>query len=110
MGEQTKGPQHFGGLFLLASIEGGSMTKPKKFHIDKRASAVAAAPGNDDELLSTQQMAAWFGVSHQWLEIRRHRNDGPPFERLGPRCVRYRRDKVKAWLDERSHRSTEEYA
>jgi predicted DNA-binding transcriptional regulator AlpA len=82
-----------------------------KFHIDKRASAIAtAATGSDDDLLSTLQMATWLGVSHQWLEIRRHRGDGPPFERLGPRCVRYRRDKVKAWLDERTYKSTSEYA
>jgi predicted DNA-binding transcriptional regulator AlpA len=108
--------ERHGGLFLLppATPERGKMvtrSTPKKFHIDKRADAIAAtATGNDDDLLSTEQMSAWFGVSSQWLEIRRHRGDGPPFERLGPRCVRYRRDKVKAWLDQRTHRSTEEYA
>jgi predicted DNA-binding transcriptional regulator AlpA len=96
----------------MAKKKAAAPPAPKTFHIDKRASTIAALPIslNDDELLSTSEMAQWFGVSHQWLEVRRHRNDGPPYERLGPRCIRYRVGKVKAWLDARSHRGTREYA
>src|SRR4051812_48907845 len=45
---------------------------PRKFHLDKRAAAIAAEPGDDDELLTTSQMATWLGVSVQWLDIGRH--------------------------------------
>jgi hypothetical protein len=84
--------------------------QPKTFHIDKRAAAIAdAGAGDDDELLSPSQVADWFGVSHQWLAHRRDAGDGPPFERITPHIIRYRRDKVRAWLDARSYRSTREY-
>ena len=81
---------------------------PESFHIDKRAaSIVAASTGtDDDELLSTPQMAIWFGVSEQWLAIRRGRGGGPPYEQLGPRCIRYRRGKAKQWLDTRTRTRT----
>jgi predicted DNA-binding transcriptional regulator AlpA len=85
---------------------------PRTHHIDRRADAILTATTgtNDDDLLSTPEMAAWLGCSTQWLEIGRAKGYGPPFERLSPRMVRYRRGKVRAWLDERSHRSTAEYA
>jgi predicted DNA-binding transcriptional regulator AlpA len=84
--------------------------QPKTFHIDKRAAAIAdAGAGDDDELLSPIQVADWLGVSHQWLAHRRDAGDGPPFERITPHIIRYRRDKVRAWLDARSYRSTREY-
>ena len=82
---------------------------PKSFHLDKRAASIAAASPDDDDLLSTNETALWLGVSIQWLEIGRNKGYGPPFERLGPKTIRYRRDKVRAWLDERSHRGTAEY-
>jgi predicted DNA-binding transcriptional regulator AlpA len=124
MWEQTQGLRDAesvaGGLFYWPPSKEARLTKkkharadhtPKKFHIDKRASAIATATmGNDDELLNTPQMATWLGVSPQWLEIRRHRGDGPPFERISQRCVRYRRGKVKAWLNDRTYKCTSEYA
>jgi hypothetical protein len=33
----------------------------------------------------------------------------PPFERIGPKTLRYRRDKARKWLDQRSHLRTSEY-
>lgn len=81
-----------------------------KLHIDKRAAAIAASAPEDDDLLSTPQLAAWLGVSEPWLEIGRHSGWGPPFERLGPRLIRYSRRKVRKWLEQRSHRCTGEYA
>jgi hypothetical protein len=88
----------------------GNIPVPQRHHIDRRADAIAAVPGSDDELLTTQEMAIWFGVSCQWLEIGRHAGWGPPFERLGPRTIRYRRGKARTWLDQRSHMHTAEYA
>jgi hypothetical protein len=85
------------------------ISAPKHHHIDKRAADIAAVPGDDDELLSTSQMAVWLGVSTQWLEIGRHKGYGPPFERLGPKLIRYRRGKTRKWLDARTHSRTSEY-
>jgi hypothetical protein len=83
---------------------------PKRHHIDKRAASLkAAAPGGDDELLDTLQLASWLQVSVQWLEIGRSKNYGPPYERLSPTLIRYRRGAVRAWLVEREYASTEQY-
>jgi predicted DNA-binding transcriptional regulator AlpA len=83
---------------------------PKHHHVDRRAADLIAVPGADDDLLSTRQLASWLGCSTQWVEIGRHRGYGPRFVQLGPRCIRYRRADVRAWLSERSHASTSEYA
>jgi hypothetical protein len=82
---------------------------PQHFHLDKRAAGLATVPGADDELIDTPAMAAWLGVSIQWLEIGRIRGYGPPFERLAPRIIRYQRGKARRWLEERSYRCTSEY-
>jgi predicted DNA-binding transcriptional regulator AlpA len=84
---------------------------PKRFHIDKRADAIAAADaGDDDQLLSTQAVASWLGISLQWLEIGRHRGYGPKFQKISARHIRYRRGDVVEWLRSRTFASTSEYA
>lgn len=86
-------------------------TAPKHHHLDRRADEIAsAATGVGDELLTTSQVAAWLGVSIQWAEIARSKNYGPPFQRVGPRVIRYRRADVLAWLKTRTHSCTSEYA
>ncbi len=40
------------------------------------------------EYLTTKQAAKFLGVSHQFLELARHRREGPPFVKLS-RLVRY---------------------
>ena len=80
---------------------------PKRHHIDRRAAAIIASSGGDsDKLLSTKQLADRLGVSVQFLEIGRSRGRGygPEFERLSPRCIRYRWSDVLAWLEERKIR------
>ena len=69
---------------------------PKSHHLDRHALTIAAAaPGEDDDTLLTQrEMAAWFRCSEQWLIAARHNGYGPPYERLAPRVIRYRRSKV----------------
>ena len=88
-----------------------SILRTTKHHLDRRALALIdqANAGTDDELLSTAQVAVWFGVSIAWLEIGRSQGYGPAFIRIGRR-VRYSRGAVKSWLQERAHRSTAEYA
>jgi predicted DNA-binding transcriptional regulator AlpA len=81
----------------------------RKFHLDKRAAAIAHEPGGDDDLLTTSELAAWFGMSVEWVDIGRSEGYGPPYVKLG-RLVRYHRGKVKEWLLARIHHSTSEYA
>jgi len=88
------------------------LPKARRHHLDRRAEAIAADPiadGPPDQLLSTKEVAAWLGVSIQFLEIGRHRGYGPRFTRLGPRMIRYRRADVLHWLGTRTHASTAEY-
>lgn len=60
------------------------MKKRKRtFHIDKRAGdVIAASSGGADDLLDTEAVAKWIGVSTQFLEIGRSRGYGPEFMRL----------------------------
>ena len=91
--------------------EGRLPRAPKKHHLDRRAAAIVAQDtGADDQLLSTRDLAEWLGVSTQFLEIGRHKGYGPKFTRLAPRDIRYRRADVRAWLAERVHSATSEYA
>ena len=84
----------------------------QRHHLDRRAAEIAEKGRHRDptDLLTTQEEAAWLGVSTQWLEIGRAKSYGPPFERLGPRHIRYRVSRTIKWLDERVHRCTSEYA
>jgi len=84
---------------------------PKKFHLDKRAHAIAAriAELPDDALLGPKETSEWLGVCEDWLAIGRHRGYGPCFVRLSPSLIRYRIADVRAWLEERVHHRTAEY-
>ena len=84
--------------------------KPTRHHIDSRAAEIAAQPNLcPDDLLSTTQVAAWLVVSVQFLEIGRHKGFGPKYIRLSARRIRYRRQDVVDWLDQRAHSRTAEY-
>ena len=79
-------------------------------HLDRRAGLlVEAGAGDPNDMLTTKQVAAWLGLSATTLEIWRTEGRGPPFVRLSPRMVRYRRSDVQAWLTERTHASTAAY-
>jgi predicted DNA-binding transcriptional regulator AlpA len=95
---------------LIAGSPRRARAPPRRHHLDRRAAEIAAQCGDDDELLDTRQLANLLHVSTAWVEIARHEGNGPPFVRLTPRCVRYRRGEVRRWLIERSHRWTGEYA
>jgi predicted DNA-binding transcriptional regulator AlpA len=82
---------------------------PRRHHLDRRAAEIAAKIGDGDDLLTTREVADLLGMSTQWVEIARHKGIGPAFVRITPRCVRYRRSDLKAWLNERCHRWTGEY-
>ena len=74
---------------------------PRTHHIDRRAGSLIATPGDDNDLIDTQELAAWLGVSTQWCEIGRSRGFGPKFLKLGRRMVRYKRGDVIRWLKSR---------
>lgn len=50
------------------------------------------------QLLTTEELAEFLGVSMRTIEDWRCDRKGPPHVRLGPRTVRYRSDEVLAWL------------
>jgi hypothetical protein len=85
---------------------------PRRLHLDKRAAALAAEDGDPDELMTTVECANWLGVSTQWLEGARSSpaGYGPPFVKISPNIVRYRRADVREWLLARTCHSTSEYA
>jgi hypothetical protein len=90
----------------------GERGRHHKPQLANRIDEVLASPeaeGGDDDLITTLGLANWFNVSAQWVELGRTKNYGPPFVRLGPQVVRYRRGTVKAWLAERQHTCTTEY-
>ena len=89
-----------------------AVPSPKRFHIDRRALAISdeAIAADPDRLLDTREVAHWFGVSEQWLEIGRSKNWGPKYVKLAPRMVRYRVRDCLGYLEERVRSSTAEYA
>jgi predicted DNA-binding transcriptional regulator AlpA len=79
---------------------------PTNLLLDKRAGQIMAfMAAEPDELLSTQAVADYLGVSCQWLAVGRMRGYGPPFHKVSYRSVRYRRDELLRWLESRrAHR------
>jgi hypothetical protein len=84
-----------------------------RHHLDKRAASLIHNPPedfkNDDDLLTTTQVASWFGVTVQWLELSRPRGLGPPFVKISSQMVRYRRGELIAWLKEREQNSLKQF-
>jgi predicted DNA-binding transcriptional regulator AlpA len=57
-------------------------------------------------ILRTPAAARALGLGVPTLEKMRLRGDGPPFIRLGPKCVGYRPEDLRAWLETRRVTST----
>jgi hypothetical protein len=83
-------------------------------HIDRRVDQVLAAEWrphtppaphsrtpDDDDLLTTNEVSDWFGVSVSWLEAGRLKGYGPPWDQLGPKIIRYQRGKCRQYLQSR---------
>jgi predicted DNA-binding transcriptional regulator AlpA len=79
-------------------------TTKKRHHLDRRAAKIAAEmqSADGDQLLTTKQLAALLAVSQQLIEIWRAKGEGPEWVALGPRCIRYKRSEVVAWLNTRA--------
>lgn len=63
---------------------------------------------NREPLLSTEQAAAWLGVSPRFLTDRRYKGGGPRFIRLSAKVVKYDPSDLRAWLNGRAFGSTAE--
>jgi hypothetical protein len=83
----------------------------KYFHLDKRAELIlkATADADADKLLTSKEAAREIGMSEVWLAKRRQNGDGPEYEVMSPRCIKYRRSKLRAWVEERSFTATSQY-
>ena len=57
--------------------------------------------------LTTTEAAHYLRMSKQFLEIARHRGDGPPYIKLA-RVVRYHRPSLDQWMLERQRHHTAE--
>jgi excisionase family DNA binding protein len=62
------------------------------------------------EYLSTQQLADLLGITRDALEQLRRRGGGPPFVRVSPRMIRYRRADVEAFFAARVEQPGREVA
>jgi hypothetical protein len=84
--------------------------RPNKTKIAKNVEVIGSKTpeGDDDTLLDTLAVAAWFSVSHQWLEAARCKNTGPKFIKVTPRSIRYRKGDLIEYL--RSQTSDQEAA
>jgi predicted DNA-binding transcriptional regulator AlpA len=84
----------------------------KRLLLDRFAGTIAseaATKGSPDELLSDRELAAELRLSQQTLQLWRMRGIGPAFVKLSPKCVRYRRSAVVAWLESRAANSTADH-
>jgi predicted DNA-binding transcriptional regulator AlpA len=59
------------------------------------------------EYLKTKQAARYLGLSTQFLEIARHKGDGPPYLKMS-KAVRYKRSDLDAWMEGFRQRHTSE--
>ena len=62
------------------------------------------------EYLSSQQLADLLGITRDALEQQRRRGNGPPFVRISPRMIRYRRSDVEAFFASRVEQPGREVA
>jgi predicted DNA-binding transcriptional regulator AlpA len=58
--------------------------------------------------IDTDSAAALLGVTRRHLEKLRQEGGGPPFVKVGRRCIRYRVRDIERWQDARLANSTAE--
>ncbi len=54
---------------------------------------------------NTRQAAAYLNLSHQYLEIARHKGGGPQYIKLA-KAVRYRLEDLDEWMDSHTQKHT----
>jgi len=86
-------------------------TIPQTHHIDPHANSVIGtlADGDPNDLFTPQQVAGYLRVTISWLSVARSKGFGPPFIKVGPHMIRYRRRDILKWLQSRvTHRKTQQ--
>lgn len=68
--------------------------------LNQKAPAVQENPLSS--LLSTKQVALLLGCEEVTVRSWRRSKTGPPYIRLSERQVKYRREEVERWLEDRS--------
>ena len=76
--------------------------EPMGSWVDQRGNSVKP------HLLNRDEIEAEYGISRRWLELAALSGNGPPFIKIAPRTVRYRRVELERWLLAREVRSTSE--
>lgn len=77
---------------------------------DEEVSGNVAGPvKSDDDLMDPAETAVDLNCSKSYLDKLRVYGGGPPFIRLGPRMIRYRRGDARDWARARRFNSTSEY-
>lgn len=59
-------------------------------------------PSVSDTYLTPKEAAEIYGLSVATLSAWRANKQGPPFLRIGPRLVRYRRSDFDRWVEEQN--------
>lgn len=72
-------------------------------------SSIGPVP-RDDDLLTTAEAAHEVGLKKSTLDRKRVDGSGPPYRKISPRCIRYRRLELRAWVEARAARNTGEAA
>ncbi len=93
------------------SAPGRSSTRPihdpELGRVDDRGADEPDPPADGSAHLTTSEAADYLRMSKQFLEIARHRGDGPPYIKLS-RAVRYHRPSLDQWMLERQRNHTAE--
>jgi hypothetical protein len=78
--------------------------------LDRRADdLIEKLEGLEMDAFDTTQLGLLIHVSDSFLKKGRCQGYGPPFVRLGTRCIRYYKEDLITWLKKRSHICTKEY-
>jgi len=78
-------------------------------NIEKPVTMVIERARLTPEIMNTVQAAAYLGISRQYLEIARHKGNGPQYIKLA-RLVRYRKADLETWLSEHICQNTSQPA
>ncbi len=86
----------------IAEMHGTSRSWVRKERLNRRR-----GHPHRTSYLTTTEAANYLRMSKQFLEIARHRGDGPPYIKLA-RAVRYHRPSLDQWMLERQRNHTAE--
>lgn len=67
----------------------------------RRPRSSQGSPPSPEPLLDVPSLASFLGVSPKTVYRWQEHSEGPPAIRLGGRLLRWRREDVDAWLEER---------